>query len=184
MSTKSEIRLVSTEEYKELPTTERIYFHMLDPFYYQLNGKEIHYFEELKKVFLLMSEEMSEKRIRKRMYEIMPTKAHYFTKYMNDVEEVFGRIRKHTKEFQKSLQRERLKGYITSLKKEQPKGYLDSIAKFEDMLMKLDGLHLPDIEAAFDWSQLMLPPVTYSSSTAFLSGMDVEDIEILQDDEV
>lgn len=174
------IRILSPQEYKDSPRHERIYFHMMDPIAYKLNGQEMEYFEDLKKVYMVMCEHMEERRARKVLHEIMPDKDHYFTKYMNDVELIFGPVRKHTKEFQRAQQRERIAGYIRKLEREQPKGYMEQIAKFEDMLMKLDGLHLQETAETFDWSQLQLPTITYSSSTAFLSG--AEDIEIIDDD--
>lgn len=174
------IRLISQQEYKDSPRHERIYFHLLDPIYYVLNPTETEYFEDLKKVFLVMCEHLEERKARKMLHEIMPEKEFFFTRYMNDVERIFGPVRQHTKEFQRARQRERLARYIRKLEREQPKGYMEQIAKFEDMLMKLDGLHLPDSEATFDWSQLQLPTITYSSSTAFLSG--AEDIEIIDDE--
>jgi hypothetical protein len=177
---KNVIRILSPQEFKESPRHERIYFHIMDPIAYKLTGQEMEYFEELKKVFLVMCEHLEERKARKVLHEIMPDKEFYFTKYMNDVELIFGPVRKHTKEFQRARQRERIAGYIRKLEREQPKAYMEQIAKFEDMLMKLDGLHLPDSEATFDWSQLQLPTITYSSSTAFLSG--AEDIEIIDDD--
>lgn len=176
------IRIVSQQEYKELPTPERIYWHMMDPIYYRLNPTEEGYFNDLNKVFVAMTEELEERRIRKKLHSIMPDKEHYFAKMMNDVEVIFGPIRKINKDFQKALQRERIKGYIYALKKEQPKDYLATIVKYEELLMKLDGLHLADAEGGFDWSTLQLPQITYSSATAFLSDGS-EDIEIIDDED-
>jgi hypothetical protein len=156
---------------------------MLDPIHYQLNPTEMEYFEELKKVFLIMSEELEEKRVRKKLRNIIPEKEHHFSKLMNDVELIFGRVRKISKDFQKSLQRERLKGYIHKLKKDEPKDFMLAIAKFEEMLMKLDNLHMEDSVEEFDWSTLQIPQITYSSASAFLSDGS-EDIEIIDDGEI
>ena len=155
---------------------------MMDPIAYKISGQDEAYFDCLKKVFIIMSDEMEERRVRKKLHEIMPEKEFYFTKYMNDTELLFGNLRKISKEFQKSLQRERLKTYIRQLQKEQPKGYMDSIAKYEEMLMKLDGLHLQESADTFDWSQLQLPKTTFSTATAFFKG-NTEDIEIIEDEQ-
>lgn len=176
------IRIVSQQEYKELPTPERIYWHMMDPIHYRLNPTEEGYFNDLNKVFFIMNDELEDRRIRKKLHSIMPEKEHYFSKMMNDVQQIYGPLITVNKEFQKGLQRERLKGYISTLKKEQPKDYLATIVKYEELLMKLDGLHLADAEGGFDWSKLTIPAITYSSSTAFLSDGS-EDIEIIDDED-
>lgn len=153
---------------------------MMDPYFYNISPQEQEYLDRLKKVFVVMSEELEERRVRKKLHEIMGEYEFNFTKYMNDVEALFGRFRKISKEFQKSLQRERLKGYINALRKEQPKGYMSDIARYEDLLMKLDRLNEPETEETFDWDTLALPDINYSSSTAFLNG-ESEDIEIIED---
>lgn len=153
---------------------------MLDPYHYQLTDYEERYLDDLKKVFVIMSDEMEERRVRKKMREMLPDKIHYHTKMMNDVEQLFGKFRKISKDFQRGLQRERLKSYIAKLNRDQPKGYISDIAKYEELLMRLDRLADPETEETFDWDTLQLPDINYSSSTAFLNG-DSEDIEIIEE---
>lgn len=185
----SQLRVFTERDFKEANRVERIFIWMMEPEKFTLNHYDQTYFDRLKTIFTIMCENLEQK-VQMTLIQNIYTELAPYQLYglMNDAEALFGKVRKVNKDFQRGLQRERLKSYIEWLspKEIDPKKEPDNskpfkpvpddaaklLLKAEELLMKLDRLDAEENDETFDWDSLKIPKADFTSDPKYLHAED------------
>lgn len=165
------------QAFKEADRIGRLKMHMMND-RFVLSPIEEDYLATLTTVWTTMTERITQTGVQKQLNKLMPNKVYRLPKLIADAQALFGDLMKVNKDFERGIQRERIKRHIEKLENDEPKGFMDSIAKFEGLLMKLDGLDKDEQDKGFDWSKLSIPVPVFSNNAKFLAD-NAEDLEII-----
>lgn len=183
----SGLRLFTEKEFKEAERLERIHIAIMNPDRFFLNNQDEVYLDQLRSIFVVLCENLMESEAIRKCEALFPNiRRERLYNMINDAEELFARFRKVNKDHLRAVTRERLKKYIYNLThyKDETTGdmveytpdekQMANIAKFEALLIKLDNLDKPDTEKTFDWSELQLPEINFTSDKTALIAEEAE----------
>lgn len=170
--------LYDANEWRKASRVERIYMSLVDDSErFVLTELEQVYANKLHRAFVIVSESPvfeTSVRIIQDTEQVSRIKAMAIIK---DMEQVYGRIRKVDKDFDRALIRETALKKIEKLSKLTGKDNL--IVKYMNLIIKVGGLDKEDNVEGFDWDQLQPPNITYSDDPNVL----FDDAEVVGDEE-
>ncbi len=155
----SRLQAISKEEFSGLSKMERLYWHVLFPFEFELTDKEDKYLALMKQVFAVISDELSRSRALQKIDQLAGAEMHPSTRLLNDAEYLFGNM----VQTNKNLDRARLwEKYIRLAKKAEKAGDFLTAKFCYDSAAKIKGLWKEDGEM-FNYKDVQPPDIVFTN---------------------